>query len=119
MKQAYRPHNIGRSVMPGLILFGMLLVASAMGPSGAQAMSQSSNELELSQAVLVTPADLSGPERKAVAMLLDEVEHRSRLRWVEAHEWPASGPVVAVTRREACYEVRPPPEIAPCMTSAR
>jgi hypothetical protein len=54
-------------------------------------------ELELGQAVVVTPATLSGPERKAVQLLVEEIEKRTLIRWTVAHNSPASDrPVVAV-----------------------
>jgi len=80
--------------MFGPWLLSVLVMAGAVEPSGAQTMSQGAAELDLTHAVLVTPADLSGPERKAVAMLLDEVERRSRARWVEVHDWPANDEAV-------------------------
>jgi hypothetical protein len=48
------------------------------------------NMLDLNAAVVVTPADLTGPEQNAVTMLLDEVEKRSLLRWQVVHEWPTN-----------------------------
>jgi hypothetical protein len=53
--------------------------------------------LDLSRAVIVTPPGLSGPGKKAVAMLGDEVEKRTQLRWQQSERWPAADvPVVAV-----------------------
>jgi hypothetical protein len=56
--------------------------------------------LDLSNAVVVFPSNLSGPERKAVTMLVEEVEKRTRIRWPELTAWPAAGssavPVIAV-----------------------
>src|SRR5205823_3432413 len=53
--------------------------------------------LDFTRAVVVTPEGLAGPERKAVAMLVDEVAARSRIRWPLRHDWPADPtPVVAV-----------------------
>ncbi|HPO15550.1 MAG TPA: hypothetical protein PLI09_19065 [Candidatus Hydrogenedentes bacterium] len=81
--------------MLGTIALGLAFLAATTG--GAPVTPDTAAELELSQAVLVTPEDLSGPERKAVDMLLDEVEKRSRIRWAEAHAMPAENiPVVAV-----------------------
>jgi hypothetical protein len=58
--------------------------------------------LDLTDGVLVTPAELAGPERKAVAMLLDEVEKRTQVRWRQTHVWPAgSDPVIAVGPRRS------------------
>ncbi len=53
--------------------------------------------LDLSHAVVVRPERLSAPEEKAVAMLLDEVEKRSQIRWLVATTWPTNGqPVIAI-----------------------
>lgn len=53
--------------------------------------------LDLTHAVVVSPPDLSTREKKAVAMLLDEVEKRTRLRWPCTADRPAPGvPVIAV-----------------------
>jgi len=50
--------------------------------------------LDLAKAVIVTPGKLSGPEKKAVTMLVEEVEKRSQIRWERAqpgrpgrHRW--------------------------------
>ncbi len=81
--------------MLGTIVLGMLFFASAA--DDASGTPDTVAGLDLSHAVLVTPSDLSGPERKAVEMVLDEVEKRSGIRWTETHAWPEDNvPVVAV-----------------------
>lgn len=58
--------------------------------------------LDLYNAVVVTPGNLSGPEQKAVTMLVEEVAARSRARWTVQQSWPAVDvPVVAVGPRKA------------------
>ena len=53
--------------------------------------------LDLTTAVVVVPSGLSGPESKAVAMLIEEVEKRTQVRWRTSETWPAlPAPVVAV-----------------------
>jgi hypothetical protein len=52
--------------------------------------------LELKDAVVLTPPNLSQPERKAVTMLLDEVEKRTHFRWQETSKWPDPGIQVIV-----------------------
>jgi hypothetical protein len=53
--------------------------------------------VSLEHAVVVAPADLTGRERKAVEMLVDEVAKRSQIRWPVARDWPSDGaPVIAV-----------------------
>jgi hypothetical protein len=58
--------------------------------------------VDLSRAVVVTPAGFSGPERKAVEVLIEDVTRRSGVRWREQHKWPReNSPVVAVGRTGA------------------
>ena len=45
--------------------------------------------LDLSRAVIVAPRDLSRPERKAVTMLVEEIEKRTQLRLEVRDVWPA------------------------------
>src|ERR1700691_2199904 len=52
--------------------------------------------MDLSHAKVAYPADFSGPEAKAVAMLIDEVEKRSGIRWETAPG--ASAATVAIER---------------------
>src|SRR2546425_448980 len=53
--------------------------------------------LDLSKATVVSPDALSGPGRKALVMLIEEVEKRTQIRWAGASSWPAAGaPVIAV-----------------------
>ncbi|MCS6861615.1 MAG: hypothetical protein NZT92_15000 [Abditibacteriales bacterium] len=55
--------------------------------------------LDLSQAVVVHPAQMSKTESKAVDMLLDEVEKRTRIRWRTAQTMPADGAIIAISRQ--------------------
>src|SRR5438132_10181073 len=51
--------------------------------------------LDLGNAIVITPPNLSVPEKKAVSMLLDEVQKRTQIRWATASDWPPSGqPVI-------------------------
>jgi hypothetical protein len=53
--------------------------------------------LDLKQAAVVMPRGLSGPEQKAVTMLIQEVEKRTHLQWPETNDWPGtSAPVIVV-----------------------
>jgi hypothetical protein len=52
--------------------------------------------IDLSRAKIAYPADFAGPEGKAVAMLIDEVEKRSGIRWETAPD--ASGTTVKIER---------------------
>lgn len=54
--------------------------------------------LNFNQAVVVAPPNLSGPEQKAVVMLVEEVEKRTGIRWPVSREWPPAGqPAIVVT----------------------
>src|SRR5690349_13677736 len=46
--------------------------------------------LDLKQVVVVAPSDLSGAERRAVLMLVDEVEKRTHIQWPVTNNWPSS-----------------------------
>src|SRR5258706_115304 len=52
--------------------------------------------LDLTQAVLVTPPNLPASEKKAVTVLLEEVEKRSQIRWASVTEWPATPAKTAI-----------------------
>jgi hypothetical protein len=66
------------------------LVFALLGPAPAA-------DLDLTRATVVTPAGQSGPEAKAVRMLVEEVEARSMVSWDRSEKWPAGGnPVVVV-----------------------
>ena len=51
--------------------------------------------LDLANAVIVAPEKLSIPEKKAVSMLVEEVQKRTQIRWERASAWP-SGPAAVV-----------------------
>src|SRR6266516_6638665 len=62
-------------------------------------------DVSLENAVVVVPEGLTGLEARAVAMLVEEVEKRSQIRWPVAREWPSEpvpvvgvGPAAAVER---------------------
>jgi len=56
-----------------------------------------SNLVDLTRAAVVFPPGLSGPEAKAIVMLVEEVEKRTRVRWGTHTTWPSEpGPVIAV-----------------------
>ena len=52
--------------------------------------------LDLSQAAVVFPPNLSGPERQAVTMLVEEVAKRTHLRWPTSSVWPPTNQAVIV-----------------------
>jgi hypothetical protein len=66
-------------------------------PLAAAPLAAADPDLDLTRAVVVTPAELSGRPAKAVRMLVEEVEQRSMVRWDRTEKWPAGGtPVVVV-----------------------
>ncbi len=48
-------------------------------------------QIDLTQTVIVAPSTLSGPENKAVQMLIEEIEKRSGVRWQRADRAPTNG----------------------------
>jgi hypothetical protein len=61
----------------------------------------SSEAVDLKGAVIVYPANFSGPEKKAVQMLAEEAEKRSKVHWPAMTNWPSSiGPVIAVFTKD-------------------
>ena len=52
--------------------------------------------LDLSPALVLTPANLSAREKKALTMLLEEVEKRTQIRWMQTNAWPASAKAIIV-----------------------
>lgn len=58
--------------------------------------------LDLKNSVIVAPPNLSKPEKKAVTMLVEEVEKRTLVRWPVLNSWPSSNAtIVAIGNREA------------------
>ena len=78
---------------------GLLLAAGASESLG----------LDLSKAVIVSKPASAGPETKALEMLIDEVEKRTRVRWLETGAWPsAHRPVIGVGTASAIEEIAGP-----------
>ncbi|HEY2252678.1 MAG TPA: hypothetical protein VGH74_16505, partial [Planctomycetaceae bacterium] len=81
-----------------------IVVASFVipGPDAEAAEVAGAKISDLTRAVVVTPRDLSPREKKAVTMLVDEVEKRTQIRWQVVSEWPqAAGAPVVVVGQEA------------------
>jgi hypothetical protein len=57
--------------------------------------------LDLKSSVVIAPASLAGPEKKAVAMLLDEVAKRTRIRLPVAEAWKGPGAAIVVGQESA------------------
>jgi len=66
--------------------------------------------IDLKNATVVAPAGLSGPGKKAVAMLVDEVEKRTRIRLPVSERRAGTGPAIVVTQeaggRAEGYRIR-------------
>jgi hypothetical protein len=77
--------------MSRLTVVASILLA-ALAPARAW-----SAEIDLTRAVVVSPANLTRSEQKAATLLVEEVERRTLVRWPVVHAWPeGSTPVVAV-----------------------
>ena len=50
--------------------------------------------MDLSRAVIVTPPHMPAREKKAVMMLVEEVQKRTGIRWDETNGWPEGGKTV-------------------------
>jgi hypothetical protein len=80
------------SMPSNLLLAVFFAVALSAGPASA-----AESVVDLTQAVIVTAPGLTGPEKKAVAMLADEAEKRVQFRWKQSENWPADPvPVIAI-----------------------
>jgi hypothetical protein len=71
--------HLMRHALPRYAKIVFLLAGIAASCAGPLAAAEPA--LDLSRAVINTPPDLSGPEKKAVAMLVEEVEKRTQLHW--------------------------------------
>ena len=60
-------------------------------------MAASAGAMDLRHAAIVAPAGLTGPEKKAAALLADEIEKRTRIRLPVVAQWPA-GPAIFTGR---------------------
>jgi hypothetical protein len=104
--------NRRRFLKDGLIGAGLLGTGSfaTFGQGGPAASSQSqvsaANTLDLSQAVVVAPQNLSARERKAVQVLVEEVEKRTEFRWKVVEHLTSEQPSgVVVGSREALRQL--------------
>jgi hypothetical protein len=71
-------------------------------------LSALSRAADLTHATVVTPVPLSGPEGKAVSLLVDAVQERTRVRWPVAAASPRQGEPVVVVRRAPANRGLPP-----------
>ena len=74
-----------------------MAAALLAGLGGASSARGETAMLDLSRAVVVTAPELTGPERKAVELLVEDVTRRSGIHWKLLQSWPAEAvPVIAV-----------------------
>ena len=66
---------------------------------------------DLKSAVIVAPATLASPEKKAAAMLADEIEKRTRIRLPVAAAWSGSGPAILLGPPPARFASRLAPAV--------
>src|SRR5215475_10538933 len=75
------------------VLYSIMLLCALSSQIVAEA------EIDLTRAVVVVPTDFSGPENKAVMMLIEEVEKRTQLRWPRVNQAPNEGaPFISINR---------------------
>jgi hypothetical protein len=75
-------------------LFSILILITISIPIASRA---AETVLDLSNAIIISADNTPSPERKAVQMLIEEVEKRTGLRWARATSWPTNNtPVIAV-----------------------
>lgn len=67
--------------------------------------------IDLKSAVIVAPAALASPEKKAAAMLVDEIEKRTRIRLPIAAAWSGSGPAILLGQPPAKFTNRLTPAV--------
>lgn len=90
---------VGRPRQWHTLIAGFLLILTLkMGGQPLQA-------LDLSEAVIVHPAELSTPEKKAVLMLQDEVEKRAQIRWRTSTQWPANAKAVIALGQSKAWPI--------------
>src|SRR5947208_13224870 len=72
------------------------------------AVAPSARAVDLTHAAVLVPPHLSGPERQAVRMLIEEVGKRSWADWKPTDVWPADGtPVILVGPADAVRRLAP------------
>src|SRR6266481_1853234 len=95
-----RPH--ARWAMPAKGILGLTLW-------GSFASALNAAELDLHKALIVSPGSLSKQEKKALALLVDEVQRRTLIRWEISSTWPAEGiGVIAVGQASSLPQLAGP-----------
>lgn len=83
--------------MRALTTLGVALVA-VCSITHLLAGSSRAAEIDLTKAVVVPSQVLSGPGKKAIEMLVDEVQKRTQVRWQVVQNPPADVPVIAIAQ---------------------
>jgi hypothetical protein len=89
-----REINFSSTGMAAVFTIWLLLQVN----SHARQREATSNAIDLRAAHIVVPNDRTGPEKKAVELLVDEIAARTRIRLTVNSAWPANAktPVIAV-----------------------
>src|SRR5262245_838355 len=96
--------NIGLVAM--IVLISVALIQTNIeSASGAEQQA-----IDLTQAVIITPQNFSGPENKAVQMLIEEVERRTQLRWERSARTISSSAGATITINRAANSASLPRE---------
>ena len=82
-----------RNELRSTMYFGGVAMAAALlaGLAGASSARGETAMLDLSRAVVVTAPELTGPERKAVELLVEDVTRRSGIHWKAAAKLAGRG----------------------------
>src|SRR5205807_2517740 len=90
--------------------FAAIVVLAAVTVANASA-------LDFTRAVVVTPGKLRGPQEKAIAMLIEEAEKRTQIRWPRAASWPKEADAVIVVGSAESLKDEPILQTAPAISS--
>ncbi len=97
-RQIGKAKNKGFRKMDKIKVFRSMIVTAILllGTTGSPAWAYG-GEIDLSRAVVVVPDGMSGPENKAVRLLVEEVRARAGIAWEVVLRWPSSAvPIIAI-----------------------
>ena len=77
-----------------------------VSPANSHRQASTANGLDLSKAVVIAPRTLSVRERKAVVVLVEEVERRTEFRWPIVEHLSPEPSAVVVGSRQALTQIR-------------
>ncbi len=90
-----------------LILLGCLFATAMLCNDATQARASEALPIDLTRALIVVPPQLTGPENKAVQMLIEEVERRTQIRWERSTTAPTGAISVISISRQSQKNPRP------------